>query len=91
MVSGPGDESSEYAPINESTRTGTIKYLNQGASFVVKARRKDAYQQMYMSCKGKYSIVSEGPKSEGGTAVPVGGMMAYEDSQYWYITFKCAN
>ncbi len=89
MLSSPNSGSSEFAPMNESSRTGTIKYLNQGASFVIIGRREDAYRQMYEACKGKYKIESEGPRSEGGVATPVGNQAFYSSSEYWYITFKC--
>jgi hypothetical protein len=90
MVSTRGDSKSAYAPTNESAqRGGTIKYLNQGASSVKKDRREDAYKQMHDFCRGAYKITSEGPRSEGGDVIPVGGVSFYEDSQYWYMNFEC--
>jgi len=68
---------------------GTVKYLNQGADFIIKKRRESAYKQMYETCGGKYKIESEGPRSEGGMAIPAGNAVMYGDSQYWYITYKC--
>jgi hypothetical protein len=80
MVSSPGGVSgSQYAPQNEKARLGTIKYLNQGAGAVIDARREDAYKQMFTACNGKYNIVSEGPRTEGGDL-----------DEYWYIRFECA-
>ena len=36
------EPASPYAPINENTRSGVVKYLNNGADFVIKSRREDA-------------------------------------------------
>jgi len=94
MVVPPGSSiSSRYAPQNEPERCGIMKYLNQGASSVIQARREDAYKQMWSLCNGSYKIVWEGPYQEGTAAgiIPVGGMlMAFsQPQQYWYIKFKC--
>jgi len=85
----PGNTKSKYAPQNEGNRTGIVKYLNQGASFVRESRREDAYKQMHENCGGKYNIVNEGIRSEGGTIVPIGNSAMYADSQYMYIEYKC--
>ena len=89
IVNQPGNSAAPYAPVNESHRPGVIKYLNEGADFVIKKRRQDAYKKMSYACGGKYSIVSEGPKAKGGSVVPVGNSMMYLQSEYWYITFAC--
>ncbi|MGE4131886.1 MAG: hypothetical protein AB7F86_09620 [Bdellovibrionales bacterium] len=89
MVNSPNQSPSKFAPVNEATRAGTVKYLNQGASFVVKARREHAYEQMFKSCNGKYKIVSEGPRAEGGIAMPMGSGTYYDQTEYWYISFEC--
>jgi hypothetical protein len=90
MVVNPGSrETSLYAPTNDAKRPGVIKYLNAGASGVIEARRQDAYKQMYTACGGKYKILGEGPRSEGGAIVPVGDAAFYADSQYMYIQFEC--
>jgi len=92
MVSTRGGSNSAYAPSNENQRPGgLIKYLNQGASSVIKARREDAYKKMFRYCSGNYRIVKEGQEQEGGAAIPVGGMVAYESTKYWYIEFECEN
>ena len=94
MVSSPGQNTSasKFAPANENSRPGLIKYLNQGAASVISQRREDAYQQMYESCGGKYKIDSEGPRNEGGMAVPMaGGGTAWMESEYWFISFSCLN
>lgn len=96
MVRLPGNSSdSQYAPINESSQGGVsqggvVKYLNNGADFVIKSRREDAYKQMYMACHGRYRIVAEGSREEGGVVAPIGNGAAYYGGfQYWYIQFSC--
>lgn len=91
MISAPGD-TTEYAPINERTRVGTIRYLNQGADFVIKERRSDAYKKMYNTCSGRYQIVAEAP-TQGGltTAQNLGsGVTIFSGTEYWYISFQCS-
>lgn len=90
MVSRPGSISaSQYAPVNEGARSGVIKYLNQGAESIVKKRRADAYRQMYEACGGTYRIDAEGPRAEGGAAVPIGEAAVIATTEYWYIQFSC--
>jgi len=67
-----------------------VKYLNQGASFVIKARRDDAYKKMYKLCNGRYKIVSEGPEKGSQTvAVPFGDAWVAASTEYWVIKFEC--
>lgn len=80
---------SAYAPTNDSQRPGLVKYLNQGAEFVIKARREDAYKKMFESCDGKYKIVNEGQQADGGSMTPVGNSYMYSQFNYWYISFIC--
>ncbi len=54
-------------------------------------RREDAYRQMYKSCGGKYKIVKEDIRSEGGTINAVGNDYHYHRSEYVYIEFECAD
>jgi len=91
MVNNPGSSSSsQYAPTNEASRGGVVKYVNQGADFILKARREDAYKQMYDACNGKYKIDAEGQKTEGGFVQAMGNGAAYSsDNLYWYIQFSC--
>mgnify|MGYP007114311341 CR=1 FL=1 len=90
MVNSPGaSHGSRYAPVNEAQRGGVIKYLNQGADSVIESRREDAYRQMYSACAGKYRIVGEGPRSEGGVVTPALGSLWASSYQYWYIQFNC--
>jgi hypothetical protein len=87
MVTSP--MRSQYAPENYKP-TGMVKYLNQGADFVIKSRREDAFKQMFDSCNGKYIVKSEGPREEGGIiSQPVQGSMAFLSSEYWYILYEC--
>ncbi len=90
MVSTRGDSKSPYAPANETEHPGgMIKYSNHGADSIIRKRRENAYKQMYDFCGGRYAITSEGPRSEGGSAFPVGDSVAYHEHQYWYISFDC--
>lgn len=90
MVVDPGsDLGSRYAPVNEGTRPGMIRYLNEGVQAVRKKRRDDAYKKMYNSCDGSYKIISEGSQSSGGAIIPMGAGAIYSDSQYIYIQFEC--
>ena len=63
MVSNPGSVApAKYAPVNEASRGGTIKYRNQGFGSIRRKRREDAYKQMSQSCGGAYQIDAEGPR-----------------------------
>jgi hypothetical protein len=67
-----------------------VKYLNQGASGVIKSRREDAYKKMYSACNGKYKIENEGPHAEGGAVVAMSpGTAIVASSEYWFIQFSC--
>lgn len=65
MVKAVGDGTSPYAPTNERSQGGVIKYLSDGPSFIVKRRRESAYKQMYESCNGPYHIVTENQHVDG--------------------------
>lgn len=69
MVSPARSSGSSYAPTNEASRHGLVKYLSDGAGFVVKKRRDNAYKQMSENCGGPYRIVAEGQRVEGGVVV----------------------
>lgn len=78
------------APVNEHERPGVIRYLNQGADFVIKDRRRDAYMQMKQSCRGKpYKILAEGPQLQGGVVTQMGNSAFFSQSEYWYISYQC--
>jgi len=67
-----------------------VKYLNEGADFVRKSRREDAYRQMHAACGGAYRIESEGPRSGGSVLVGANDDTAVAlDTEYWYIQFSC--
>lgn len=89
MVNAPGAGGSAFAPVNEGSRPGVVSYLNQGASFVVKARREDAYKQMFAACHGVYRIDGEGPHESGGVVTSAGNSAYVTAVQYWYIQFSC--
>jgi hypothetical protein len=90
MVSSAKPSDSPDAPINERTRTGVVKYLNDGAGFVKSKRREDAYKKMHESCGGPYRIVAEGPKEEGGVVVATSSeTAALLESHFWYIQYAC--
>ena len=69
MVKSAGESGSAYAPVNERSQAGLVKYLNDGASFIVNRRRESAYKQMFESCRGPYRIVAEGQQAEGNTVI----------------------
>lgn len=88
MVSSP-NSGSAYAPVNEGSRGGLVKYLNDGADFVRKQRREDAYKQMHDACNGQYKIDAEGANAEGGSIINSGPSSFWMQSNYWYIQFSC--
>jgi hypothetical protein len=90
MVSSP-NSGSAYAPVNESSRSGIVKYLNDGADIVRKQRREDAYKQMHDACGGQYRIDAEGSNSEGGAIINSGSGSFWAQSHYWYIQFSCVS
>jgi hypothetical protein len=87
MVRPAGESSSKYAPVNERSQPGLVKYLNDGASFVVKRRRENAYKQMYESCQGPYRIVAEGQHAEGGVVITSGSATAQANGSSTEQTF----
>lgn len=90
MVQRPGSLVSDpNAPVNEATRPGVIRYLNEGIGAVREKRRADAYAQMRKACAGPYRIDAEGPRMEGAVVVHDGDTSAILESQYWYIQFSC--
>lgn len=79
----------KYAPKGYAAK-GVVKYLNQGADFVIKNRRENAFKKMYDSCGGEYKILSEGSKREGGMVTQgFGNSLLVMDSDYWYISYQC--
>jgi hypothetical protein len=88
MVQTRGIEKSQYAPVNEG-KGGTIRYLAQGARSVLDQRRQSAYKQMHDKCGGAYRIVGEQIRSEAGSAMPIMGVMYYDQERWTYIDFEC--
>ena len=88
MVSSP-KSGSAYAPVNEGSRAGIVKYLNDGADYVRNQRREDAYKQMHDVCNGAYKIDAEGSSAEGGAVINSGTGSFWAQSNYWYIQFSC--
>lgn len=90
MVNPPGGiANSPNAPVNESARPGTIRYLNDGASFVREGRRERAYQIMREACGGDYRIDGEGPQLRDGIVIVEEDVAVALSSEYWYIQFSC--
>jgi hypothetical protein len=95
MVTPPGGGVQlANAPVNEASRPGVIRYLNQGATSIRMKRRQDAYNQMQKACDGAYSIDSESEKADGSRtsieATSLGIDATTHTSKYWYIAFHCA-
>lgn len=69
---------------------GTVKYLNQGASFVVNQRKIDAESKMKEYCSGEYEIISDSRQNENsGGMLMTGGYVAPLSNEYIYVSFKC--
>jgi hypothetical protein len=78
----------KYAPKGYKAK-GVVKYLAQGADFIINKRREDAFEKMHTVCKGNYKITGEGDKMEGGMISAVGNNLMMSSSQYWYISYSC--
>jgi len=91
LVRAPGDNApKEYAPINSGDSTyGVVNYLNEGASFVTNARRKDAYKKMYEACNGKYKILGEASNESNPMFVQQGNITNTFTSSYVSFAFEC--
>ncbi len=89
MEQVPGSVSTmKHAPVNIKQQNGLISYA-YGADI----QKKDAYEQMYKVCSGKYEIVREFGKSEGSVYVPYGAYGQYGGTslnmEKKYIEFRC--
>src|SRR3990167_8136073 len=60
MLISPGGK---YGP-TDGDKTGRIKYLAEGASPVIEARRNDAQKKMYDACNGHYKIIDDTSKDK---------------------------
>ena len=74
-----------YAPTNEG-RGGTLKYLADGADFIVEQRRADAYKQAWSHCSGPWRIVDERVEKEGESDLGYGTTVPHS---YIYIDYEC--
>ncbi|WP_454781687.1 hypothetical protein [Legionella sp. WA2022007384] len=82
---------SKYGP-TDGDKTGRIRYLAEGASTVIEARRNDAFKKMYNACNGHYKILGDTSKDK------LIGASDYNDDkgssfvgsmEYVYIRFEC--
>jgi hypothetical protein len=76
----------EHSPSDYNPK-GVVKYYNQGNDSIIALRKEDAFKRMSENCNGKYKVLEEGVRNEGG--VIVYGVFAQD--QYWYITYECIN
>lgn len=89
MARNPNAPPPQYAPVNES-RAGEVSYSANGAAFVVRSRREDAYKQMYHACRGYYRIDSEEGVVTGHAVESDGSGSAYTHPQITQvIRFSC--
>lgn len=83
---------SKYAPKDYKGK-GQVKYLNNGASFIVNSRRENAFKQMHEACGGEYHILNESNQATGGMIHNngMGGLAYNQTSEYVYIDFQCGS
>lgn len=74
----------EHAPKDYKPK-GVVKYYHEGYESIVASRKEDAFKRMSDNCKGKYKVLEEGSKEEGGI-VTYG---VFIPSQAWYISYEC--
>ncbi|WP_226704053.1 hypothetical protein [Microbulbifer elongatus] len=83
----------EYAPVNEANSDWLkVSYLAEGASFVQKSRRQDAYKKMHDHCNGKYELKDS--EQTGGNNAIVGtgaNMTGYYESRHVTFYFRCVD
>jgi len=83
------NEKSEYGPVNHQD-SGVVKYLNQGADFIIKKRRKSAFKDIHKICNSKWELVNEYQESTGGATHCPNLFNCYSySSSYNYIKYKC--
>lgn len=86
----PGGEKSEFAPVNEETRPGLIRYVWSEDRETEHARRMEAYETMWRACDGKYKLLDEEARSEPtGLLTTPNGNGHVTTITYWYIEFEC--
>lgn len=77
------------AGLQRPDKGGALKYLVTGPKSFREARRADAQKTMRRYCGGEYKIKAEGPRSQVGTAVPIGDKSSLDVGQFWYVAFDC--
>lgn len=83
------DPPAQYAPSNATkSRSGKVAYNPNGLSEMVKARRDDAYKQIYQFCgSSKYKITKDATvPARNSTASGISTLGADEIRE---ITFEC--
>lgn len=85
-------ERPQYAPRNYK-QGGSVKYLNNGADFIISKRREDAFKQMYEACGGPdYRITREHSGKEGVSYNPnIFGGWSESGYNYVHLDFECLN
>lgn len=84
-----GCASQFHERIYSPQRGGTVKYLNQGADFVVRHRAQDAERKMASFCSGEYQVTRESDSEELSGLVASQYMLLPVSSNYVFISFKC--
>lgn len=84
--------SSSWVRRSYEPKGGTIGYLNEGADFVIRSRRKDAFLKMTSYCSPQdFRLVDETYQDKyAGTYLFNSGYAAAVNSQYMYINFICS-
>lgn len=80
---------SPYAPVNEASHGGEVKYSEDGRAERVRQQREAAYEKMYSYCGGKYKIVSEWTDASQMAAVPMWGGVYSTAMKERHIKFEC--
>lgn len=81
--------------LRDGPRWGIVRYLNQGADGVIKARQKNARRKMDKFCKPhQYRVTNVGERGEmvamlGSSATGLFG--AAGTFNYIYVRFECAD
>jgi hypothetical protein len=74
----------EHAPKDYKPK-GMVKYNNAGMDSVKAKRKEDAFKRMSDNCNGKYKVLDEGAKAEGG--IVTSGVLV--PTEFWYISYEC--
>lgn len=88
MLVSPNEK---YGP-TDGEKTGRIRYLAEGASSVINARRNNALKQMYEACNGHYKILEDTSSDKliaSSSYSGLNGSGFVGNMEYVYIRFKC--